>query len=138
MKKLLILLAVVLCSCGGGGDKIRLVGEPEVEIVSLSKVRVRAVVENSSRRTVRITEGRFTLHTSAGDVATVLLRDEIIIPRRATTEVETVLRVQLENPLAALGALSGDMLVSGEAMVRAGAMRKKVKLVNKPVSEFEL
>lgn len=140
MKRLLIiaLLATALTACGVRG-KIEVLGEPNVRVESLSKMTMTVVVENRSRHNLRISEGRFRLHTPGGDVATAILGGEVLIPRKATTQVEFPLRVRFNNPLAVLGNVleGGDhMMISGEAVVHMGAVRKKIGIKDSPVSEF--
>ncbi len=57
------------------------------------------------------------------------------MPRRAATKLEIPIRMRLNDPLAALGLPDG-LLVSGEAKVRMGLARKKIRFEKLPVSEF--
>jgi hypothetical protein len=137
MRKLLILAAaVLLASCGGNlREKLTLVGPVNVKAESLSKVVAVCTVENSSCHKVRVLDGRFTLHTGRGAIATVILGEQLTVPRRAVTELAIPLRIRFNDPLAALGLPSGAM-VSGEATVRMGPVRKKIRVENESLSEF--
>ncbi len=136
MRKFLILAAVLLASCGGNvGDKIRVMEPLGWRVESLTKVVVECTIENSSCHAVRISDGRFRLHTATGDVATVLLNEEVKASRRSVTELEVPLRMRFRDPLALLSLPSG-LMVSGEVKVRIGPVRKKIRIENEPVSEF--
>jgi hypothetical protein len=128
--------AVLFCSCGGSlRNKIAVTGPINWNAESLTKAVVSCTVENSSCHKIRILDGRFRLHTAMGDVATVLLQQEVTIPRRAVTELEIPVRVRFNDPLALL-ALPKGLLVSGEAAVRMGPAKKKFRVADEPVSEF--
>lgn len=138
MKKiLLIILAAAVSGCSLR-DKIRVTESPNIHVESVSHVVMTVGVENSSRRDIRITEGRFRLHTPNGDIATALLQGEVVIPRRSNGTVALPLRVKFNNPLAILGNVlsNSELLISGEAVARMGAVRKKIRVENTPVSEF--
>lgn len=136
MRKFLIVAAVLLASCGGNlRDKIVVHPSADVRVESLSKVVVECTVENSTCHKIRLSAGRFRLHTRLGDIATVLLNEEVTVPRRATTDLEIPLRIRFNDPLAALALPEGAM-ISGEARVRMGPVRKKIRVENEPVSEF--
>ncbi len=135
-KVLIVAAAVLLASCGGNlRDKVTVVSAANVEMETLSKATVTLTVDNSSCHKIRIFDGRLRLHTDRGDIATVLLNEEITIPRKAVTELKVPLRIRFNDPLAALGIPSGVM-VSGEARVRMGPLRKKIYVRDEPVSEF--
>ncbi len=137
MKKLLILTAaVMLASCGTNmREKITIVEPVDWKVETLSKAVITCTVGNSSCHKLRITEGRFRLHTGLGDVATVLLNEQVTIPRRAVTPLEIPIRIKLNDPLALLASPSG-LMVSGEATVRVGPARKKIHVRNEPISEY--
>jgi hypothetical protein len=137
MKKLLLLSAILLCSCGADlREKIAIAGEPQWRIESLSRVRVTVEAKNSSRHTIHLSEGRFTLDTPDGrTLATILLTDTVTLPKRTTTHLEFPLRIKLHDPLAILSPPT-ELTISGSAKLRSGPFHKKIKLQNKPINKL--
>lgn len=135
MKKILLLMIAAAFAACGVKDKINVVGPVEWEVETLSRLRVGVTVDNASCHTLRISGGRFTVDTPYGTLATVLLNDTVVIPRRAETRLEFPLRMKLDNLQAAFSDPEG-FTVSGTAMVRTGMVRKKIRVENESISKF--
>ncbi len=136
MKKVLILLLVAMSVSCSMRDKIEIIEPVQVKVESLSKFRLTCMVDNRSCHAVRILEGRLKVHMPAGDVGTILLNEEVVVPRRAVTKIDIPMRIRFENPLVMLVDASQDMTVSGEVTVRIGMARKKMRIKNQPISKF--
>lgn len=140
--KTVALVAALALSCCMKPDDVQIVGLEELGMESMTKPVVTVRVRNSSRKNILISEGRFTMYSSSGKIGDVMLTDDILLPKRSETSVRLPLRVRISNPLAAAALVAGRgvdtdrMTLTGEATVKAGAMKKKFTFDNAPFSRF--
>ncbi|MCC8034408.1 MAG: hypothetical protein LIO77_00540 [Rikenellaceae bacterium] len=136
-----VLAALALFSCMHPDD-IRILELEHLGMETMTKPVVTVRVRNDSRKNIRITEGRFTLASPSGRIGEVMLTDRIDIPKRSETSITLPIRIKISNPLAAAslaaggGAAADRLTVTGEATVKAGAMKKKFAFDNAPFSRF--
>ncbi len=137
----LIILAICLASCANP-KKVTFSGPVEVEVETASKADVGCRVQNCSAYRIRLLSARVRLHYETENFATVLLAAPVEIAKCSEGYVRFPLRFRFANPLMALSAENietldwENMYVTGEAEVRAGLLKKKIRLKNYPVREF--
>lgn len=141
MKKLILILAVVLSACADAG-KISLSEPASVEIVTPSKFTVHCMVENRSAHDVMLVRARVELYSGQNNVATVMLPDKVTVPRCSVGPVEITLRIKFSDPLTMLTVANLESLAApgftlkGEAVVKSGMGRKKIRFDNSPLNEI--
>ena len=144
MKRPFLLFAVLLfllTSCVGAG-KVKILDVGGVNMATPSKIEALFVVENSSAHNIQVKSGKFVIQSSGSDLMDMTLSEPIKIARRSTSEVTLPVRVKLSDPLMALAFAMGrgpdlnKLTVTGEAVVKAGWGRKKIKLDKVPLSKI--
>lgn len=144
MKKLILIfaiVAVVLSSCASAG-KIRFSEPASVEIISSSKFTLHCVVENVSAHNVTLVSARVELFAGSSSVATVMLSDAATVPKCSVGPVGVTFRIKFSDPLAMLTMKNLESLATagftlkGEAVVKSGMGRKKIRLDNYPLNEI--
>lgn len=144
MKKLIFIAAILaagLSSCASA-DKIRFAEPASVEIVSSSKFTVHCMVENCSAHRVTLANVRVELWSGSSSVATVILADAATVPKCSFGRVGITFRIKFADPLAMLTMTDLESLAArgltlrGEAVVRSGMGRKKIRFDNYPLNEI--
>lgn len=144
MRRLTILLAVALVGLASCANprKVTFSGPAEYEIETASKINVSCDVLNCTAYKLTLKSGRFKLYYGSSDYATVLVGGEVSIPRCGQARVAVPLRVRFADPLMMLSAATMETIpfdrltISGEAVVRAGAARKKIRFERYPLSQI--
>lgn len=138
---LLLLLVVLMSSCIKQGD-ISVKEIEDVSVRSMSNVDMKLSVENLSGHNVKIESAKFRIDKGDKPFMTILLRDRVVIPRRATSSVGMNWAIKMDNPLNALAMMGSlkksleGMTVTGEIVAKAGWGGKKIKLDAVPMSQI--
>ena len=146
MKRLILIAFVALLASCASANKVRLSGPVEVEVVSSSKITLSCHAENRSAHNVTLQSVRMDLRTtgSGSSVATAMLAEPVIMPRRSVGRTEFTFRVKFTNPLMMLALAAGghDALdpsrftATGDAVVKSGVGRKKIHFDELPLNEI--
>ncbi len=102
-----------------------------------------AEVENRSGCDITVRDISFMATDAAGEtIGRVVGPEQIVVPRRSSSEVTVPLRIRLDSPLGILGLIgdwenaSREMRFSGGATVRAGLLKKRFKVVDMTLDEL--
>ncbi len=146
MKRLILLLLplFMLASCIKEDDiKFHKLEDMSVSVGPTTVINAVVSVENSSRRNVRVSDAAFRVtDRENNEIGTVTVPGQLRIPKRSTTSIAVPIRIRLSNPLLGLGLLSDmeknakRLYVTGDVVVRAGLLKKKIKIKDMPLSEF--
>ncbi|MCC8019495.1 MAG: hypothetical protein LIO85_06960 [Rikenellaceae bacterium] len=138
---ILFFFSALLSSCIREGD-IRILEVEDLRFESLSTPVVTLSVQNKSGKNIKIRSGRFTVSTSAGRIAELILTGPVDIRKRSVTSVTLPIRMRITNPLAAAPLLSGGTIntdrifISGETRVKAGAAKIDFAFEDTPLSRL--
>jgi len=141
-----LLCAVLLSSCTVSSDDIRLdkINGAKLEGVTLSQARLTLgmTVANDSRARVVVREGNLTVSDENGQIAGVLLGQEIVLHKRSSTEIEIPLIVRFNGAFGSASAiprLSVDperLKINGTLRIRGGAVSRKLNVRDMPLPDF--
>lgn len=143
MKKYLAILFTVLIlsqSCVRRDDIAVTLDKAEIENISRPEVVV--TVDNGSCRDIRVKSGRFAFSKNGEVFLRVMLVDRVAFPKCSETTLELPLRMMASDHFAAMDisrdirAQADKVTVTGEAVVKAGMGRKKIKLRDVPISQI--
>lgn len=141
---LILFIPLILSGCiKADAVKFHSVKSTSFTLSGMPKVNIVAQVENTSRKNITIEDVKFHLHNTKGDeIAVIFIREGIVIPKKALTDVSIPLTIELPNIfmikplLEKLKKGSPDIFVSGGATTKAGCMKKKLKINNMPLPEL--
>lgn len=108
MRRLLTIIALLLlvgntataCCCTHLGEKIRYAGALSATHLSSSGVNLWVAIENNSAHAVVISRGYIEVCANGRPMATISLRDKVIVPRRSEGEVLVPLRFKSHTLVA--------------------------------------
>lgn len=126
-------------------DAVVFRGVSDVDFSLKGSPRISAVLEaeNKSNRNISLRDAAFSVTTPEGStIGKVMLEDELFIPKRSVTSLYVSLKVSIDNPfkvLALLGDLENDsptLFVNGSVTVKAGCIKKKIRVKEMPLRDF--
>lgn len=102
-----------------------------------------AEVENRSGCDITVRDIAFMATDAAGEtIGRVVGPEQVVVPRKSAGEVTVPLRIRLDSPLGILGLIgdwedaSRELRFSGGATVRAGLLKKRVKIEDMTLDEL--
>lgn len=138
-------IALVLSTGCIRKDAVKILGISDVNVSLKGTPSVDFVLnaENTSGRNITISNAVLEL-SDAGEnrIARIMAGSDIFIPKRSITEIAVPLRISIDNALAGLALLGNleqnlkTLYVSGCVTVKAGCLRKNVKIERMLVSDF--
>lgn len=143
---LITALAVIMTATGCiRRDAIRFNGITDMNVSLQTSPRVDAVllVENTSGYNVSIRDIAFNVTDKQGNlIGKVIVTQELSLPKRSETQLLVPLKISITNPLKGLALLTNiernasTLFVSGSATVKAGWMKKTIRVENISLAEF--
>lgn len=137
------LLPILLGSCTVSSDDFRVNGLEDIDLSSFSHPKLILDVENASGKKLQARDGVLTISRfNGGKVATITLEEKVEVPRRYEGTVEIPLNLKIDDPMLLINSALGgklrlsNMIVSGEVVVKAGMLRRKIDVKDMPMSQF--
>lgn len=140
---LAVVMAVVMTGCIKHGD-VELIGLEDMAIspgIPVTAVDLVLRVDNSSGKNIRSRDAEFVLTDSRDrEIAVVVVAEDLLLPRRSTTDLLVPLRVTITNPLAGLKILGNfeaelsKLYVTGGAQIKIGGVKRRYAVDKMPVS----
>ena len=146
---------MALATLGLGGcnkQRVKRAERPDkLEIVSLDKVggslakglKVVLTVKNNSHFNVRISEAEAFLQLKDQKLGRLAIKEEVYLPRRATTQVEVPISITIPNAFRAAAVFKlinegkyGGFTINYNATVHAGKITFKMKDESMTLEEF--
>lgn len=111
--------------------------------MSQARLTIKLAVANDARATLTVREGLMTLSDEKGDIADLLLDEEVVLRKRRSNDIRIPLIVRFSGALGTaqaiprlMGADKDKLRLNGTVKIRNGAIGKTVKLKDVPVTEF--
>lgn len=148
MKKLIFAAAAVLVISLSGCIRQDAVKFHGVEDVSLSigstiGINARLSLENTSCRTIKVSDALFHITDINGnEIGTLFINETLVLPKKGVWSVDVPLKLRLANPLMGMALLrnieseASRLSVTGSAVFKAGGAKKKYTVENMPISRF--
>lgn len=143
---LITTLAVIMTATGCmRRDAIKFNGIVDMDVSLQASPRVDAVlsVENISGYNVFIRDVAFNVTDDKGGlIGKVIVTQELLLPKRSETQLLVPLKITITNPLKGLAILTdiernaSKLFVSGSATLKAGWMKKTIRVENISLAEF--
>ncbi len=134
-------MALALTSCVRSED-ITITGVSNYELRLPSAVNLAVGVENRSAHRLHLLSCNVDAAYRGRKVMTAVLHEPVTVEKRFAGDVPVGLRLKVSDPLAGL-AVMGDLqrslpgiTLTGEVVVKAGCMKRKIHLENEPLSQF--
>lgn len=143
--KIFIMAAAVALSAASctNPHKVSVSQPVTLDMETASKWTVTCRVTNCSAHRVTVGEARLTLHYRDAKIGTVILAEPVTVAKCSENDVAIPVRVKITNdPLALLSLASlrelpsDELYVTGEAVLKSGIGRKKIRFDRHPLSEI--
>ena len=115
-------------------DKLDIVSFDGVQRSTGGVLKVKLSVRNDFGFKLRLLNGTITVEANDKEIANAKLLEEVVVPRKSTTQVVLPVRVNVDNPLRALSIAKQikkgsipDVTLSAEATIKAMGQKRTFK-----------
>lgn len=145
MKKILFVIltaSLLLSSSCVDREDVSLGGISNVSLNLPTGATFDVIIENRSAHKLKVLSGNVDIMYRGRKAGTIMLAEEVEVPRRFSGNVPVRLRLRISDIVAGYAAMTDlqnggkNLTVSGEAQVKAGWASKKIAIQDEPVSRF--